>query len=42
MQRRSLLIALGLALAGVLTPVGYGAASAAKQKTVTLTISGMT
>ncbi len=42
MQRRSLLVTLGLVLAEVLTPVGYGAASAAKQETVTLTITGMT
>jgi hypothetical protein len=42
MQRRSLLISLGLALAGVLTPVDDGAASAAKQETVTLAITGMT
>ncbi len=40
MQRRSLLVTLGLVLVGVLTPVGYGAA--AKQETVTLTITGMT
>ncbi len=42
MQRRSLLVALGFVLVGVLTPVGYGAAGTAKQETVTLTITGMT
>jgi len=42
MRRRSLLITLGVTLAGVLSPVGYSAASAPKQQTITLTITGMT
>jgi hypothetical protein len=42
MRRRSLLITLGVTLAGVLTPVGYSFTSAQEQQTITLTITGMT
>ena len=42
MNRRTLLLGLGLALAGLVIPAGTGAPAAEKEATVTLEISGMT
>ena len=42
MQRRGMLLAMGLVLAGLFVGTGFAASGPAKEETVTLEISGMT